>query len=285
MFKKLTYGSSETIRETTFDFRLYKNLYLPEHKTSIDKAFLEWFIGFFEGDGSFIVSRPKVGSHRLFFTLTQNEIQVLHRLRTKLGFGKVQKHGKYFRFVVTKRGDVDRLIHLFNGNLILKKTNERFKALLAARNELHTEKVYYKGPCQPIQFLKSGWLSGFIDAEGCFYLERKETSKSFHVKCMMLIDQKDELEILEQIQNELESAGFIECRKNSTNYRYRVSSILIFEKHVFPYLNKYLLRTIKKRVSLARFKKMVNYRISRKDLPWEGKVLERIKRLFKKLEK
>lgn len=281
MKQNLKIGSSEAIRETTFNFELYKKFYLPEHKTSIDSTFLEWFLGFFEGDGSFIVSRPKVGSLRLFFILTQDEIQVLHRLRTKLGFGRVQKHGKYFRFLVTKRSDVDRLIHLFNGNLILKKTKKRFEALLAARNELYSEKILYKESCLSIQFLQSGWLSGFMDAESCFNLLKRERINDFSVDCRMYVDQKDEVEVLEQIKNEI-GAGYIERRANSTNFRYINRDIQVFKKIIFPYLKSYPLRTRKKRISLARFTKMVGYRVLRENLPWEGKVLARINRLLEK---
>ena len=117
-----TNGSSETIRETTFQFELFLQ-HLPEQKVKISHRFLEWFIGFAEGDGSFIVSRTKLGRARLFFTLVQKEVRVLHRLRSELGFGKVQRHGKYFRYVVSDQKGIDRLIHLFNGNLVLNKTH------------------------------------------------------------------------------------------------------------------------------------------------------------------
>ena len=66
--KKKIKGSSETIRETTFDFSKYKEKSVT-HKKNIDPSFLEWFIGFFEGDGSFIVSKSP-----LFFIISQKEV-------------------------------------------------------------------------------------------------------------------------------------------------------------------------------------------------------------------
>ena len=62
-------GSSETLRETTFNFEVLNNLHLPQHKKKINQDFLEWFVGFSEGDGSFIVSKSKTGQERLFFVL------------------------------------------------------------------------------------------------------------------------------------------------------------------------------------------------------------------------
>nr|ALO21113.1 putative LAGLIDADG homing endonuclease [Carteria crucifera] len=60
---KESLGSSETIREAHSlarpDFSAFKKS-LPEHKAQkIDDSFLYWFIGFIEGDGSFITSERK----------------------------------------------------------------------------------------------------------------------------------------------------------------------------------------------------------------------------------
>ena len=60
-------GSSETLRETTFNFEVLNNFHLPQHKKRINQNFLEWFVGFSEGDGSFTISKPKTGRERLFF--------------------------------------------------------------------------------------------------------------------------------------------------------------------------------------------------------------------------
>jgi hypothetical protein len=99
----------------------------------------------------------------------------------------------------------------------------------------------------------------------------------------MYIDQKDELETLEKIKSEID-AGSIECIARSTNYRYIVMKIAIFEEIIYPYLRRNPLRTTKKRVSFVRFMKMVRYRITRADVPWEGKVLSRIERLIKNIK-
>jgi hypothetical protein len=58
-------GSSETTREaplfkkSQFDFSfIFKTL--PDHIKITDVKFLQWFIGFSEGDGSFIISKTIV---------------------------------------------------------------------------------------------------------------------------------------------------------------------------------------------------------------------------------
>jgi hypothetical protein len=54
-------GSSETttplFKKITFDFSLYFQNAQPDHIKITDVKFLQWFIGFSEGDGSFIISK------------------------------------------------------------------------------------------------------------------------------------------------------------------------------------------------------------------------------------
>ena len=130
MMSQTITGSSETIRKTTFNFSNYRSR-LVSHKRAgnIKTTFLEWFVGFSEGDGSFTVSGT-----RLFFIINQKEEGILHRIRTELGFGKVSHYKTYSRFIVADRDNIERLIHLFNGNLVLNKTVRRFSLWVEAWN-------------------------------------------------------------------------------------------------------------------------------------------------------
>ena len=188
-------GSSETIRKTTFNFTNVPQR-IVSHKSFIKNSFLEWFIGFSEGDGSFIVSNK-----RLFFIINQKEEKILHYIRANLGFGKVSKYLSYSRYIVADRNCVDKLISIFNGNLVLYKTNARFALWLIARNQYSQEKLCYRGVNQFVGFHNNGWLSGFTDAEGGFYVSLCEDKKR---KCTKLsfkysIKQKGERDVLEKI--------------------------------------------------------------------------------------
>jgi hypothetical protein len=119
-------GSSETTCDITYNFDEYSNL-IPKHK-KINKKFLEWFIGFSEGDGSFIISKEKV-----YFDITQNlnDIQVLYYIKKELGFGKIlfrnEKHRNVGVFYVSSKENFTRLIAIFNGNICTKYKKEQFK--------------------------------------------------------------------------------------------------------------------------------------------------------------
>lgn len=79
----------------TFDFTLFTekyNEYFNNSRTLPKKEFLTWFIGFSEGDGSFIISK---GTNDLSFVITQNtdDERILQLIQSELGFGRVIKQG------------------------------------------------------------------------------------------------------------------------------------------------------------------------------------------------
>lgn len=276
-------GSSETLREKTLNFNNFKTNFLPKHKKNIDISFLEWFVGFSEGDGSFIVSK---GSKqlRLFFIITQNDLQVLHMIRTKLGFGRVQKHGKYFRYCVSDKEGVERLIAIFNGNLVLDKTNKRFQIWLAFRNHLRRKtlnRVCYLNKFNKTRYLNCSWFSGFAAAESCFNLYKRSRCsrlKTFSVGCRFIIDQRSEILFLNRLKKDLGS-GYIDIRKDNFNHRLIIGNSKDLLS-ILKYFRASPLRT-KKNIDLVRFKKMIVKVISRKKIPWEGKVLKRVLNLLK----
>lgn len=161
-------GSSETTRDITYKFDEYSNL-IPQHKNKINKKFLEWFIGFTEGDGSFIISKNKV-----YFDITQslNDIQVLHYIKKELGFGKIliinEKDRNVGVFYVTSKENFTRLMTIFNGNISSKSKKEQFKTWLDTYNKQYSMNITFKDRLVKPS-LHSGWISGFTDAEGCFY--------------------------------------------------------------------------------------------------------------------
>lgn len=172
--KKGQKGSSETIREAFyFDFSKYiENK--PEHIKHIDQAFLEWFVGFTEGEGSFIVSLKKNKTHKnMFFFINQKDPKLMYKIKKKLGFGQVIKYKQnnllYYRYFISDIQNIIRFIHLFNGNLLLNKVKTNFNKWLDCFNELYPDKYIENKYSCPILNLNSGWLSGFIDAEGYFY--------------------------------------------------------------------------------------------------------------------
>lgn len=69
-------GSSETTCEGSFDFTSFWN-----HHKYIDPGWLQWFIGFTEGDGAILESKG-----RLSFVIAQKDVGVLYHIQEVLGF-------------------------------------------------------------------------------------------------------------------------------------------------------------------------------------------------------
>ena len=133
-------------------------------------GWLQWFIGFTEGDGAILESKGK-----LSFVIGQKDVGVLYHIQEVLGFGKVnvfsdKEHGRY---VVWDSKHIALLIHLLNGNLVFKLP------------------------------LNSAWLAGFTDAEGCFnvHITKRPTQKiGFRTKLRFILDQQFSKEGLEEIR-------------------------------------------------------------------------------------
>ena len=274
-------GSSETIRETTFNF-INLQQKTVSHKTFIKTSFLEWFIGFSEGDGSFIVSNK-----RLFFIINQKEEKVLYYIRANLGFGKVSQYSSYSRYIVADRSSVDRLISIFNGNLVLDKTNARFVLWLQGRNLYSTEEICYRGINKLKNFHENGWFSGFTDAEGCFNAQKLKDTRytlGFRIRLRFILDQKNEHSLFEKCKIFLKSGSITNRNKEHKgdlsffnrpktlllrkyDGMYRFTSTHMKSHHILlEYFKEYPLRTIKK-VSSTRFTSLCYYIKNRKSLP------------------
>lgn len=119
-------GSSETITRSPslFNFSTFSRI-RPQHITRYKQSFLEWFVGFVEGGGCFGIN---YNNNRVSFLINQKDPKVLYFIRKQLGFGTVRKYKKYFRYNVSDRANLSRLIALFSGNLVLQKARVRFSA-------------------------------------------------------------------------------------------------------------------------------------------------------------
>ena len=211
--------SSETIRETTFN-----------------KDFLYWFIGFFEGDGSLIVMKES----RVFLIITQNELHVLYKIKHFFSRGRVQKHGKCFRYIVTKKKDVSFFFNdVFIGFYTMRCLN-KFSTFLNGKFNLLTT-----------GFLNNAWLSGFIDAEGCFYIrlvKRRNYKIGYQIRTIFILDQKLINENVFMLFSNLNKVlpGRIDHRNNK-NYRLIIEHKESLMK-LRTYLSRYPLKTHKKSI-------------------------------------
>lgn len=242
-------GSSETTREA-FDFDLFWK-HRPEHKTRIEKRFLEWFVGFVEGDGSFLMWHDGK-TLRAGFILDQEDPKVIKRLRTALGFGTVSEitkkekkslfyHGgvryeerTYWRYAVYDKKGLMHLFFIFYGNIVLEQRHLQFQKwttylpFTPVIPEKHVKRaVTNQQSGDYLINLDNGWLSGFWQANGGFYpwgcIDKELTQgKKPHIILRMYLIQQAELPILNRIsmilENKLKKIQQITNGKTQTQY-------------------------------------------------------------------
>ena len=241
---KRTYSNlaSETLRGASFNFtEFYK-----AHKY-IEPNWLEWFIGFVEGDGGIYTYND-----RLSFVITQDEFAILNHIKDQLGCfaGSVRfdKGVQSYRYVVSDLPSIVLLAHLFNGNLVLE---HRIKQLALWINIINkrlphlAELVHIT--TSPAISLKDGWLSGITDAEGCFNINissRPANTVGFYTKLRFIIDQNDE-KTLNLIRNIIDTGYVYQRKSNLAAFRYTSESFKGLETVVL-YFGAFPLKTFKK---------------------------------------
>jgi hypothetical protein len=107
-------------RSNYFDFLPFYSKYKAYFPNNIRPSanFLTWFIGFSEGEGSFIVNNR--GDLAFVITQSTSDIKVLYYIQETLGFGKVISQSvKTSRYVTQSKKEIEVIIKIFNGNIIL----------------------------------------------------------------------------------------------------------------------------------------------------------------------
>lgn len=229
---------SETTRETSFNFDEYRSI-SGKNYDEISDNWLTWFIGFSEGDGAFLTGKDK----RLVFVLTQKETAILNHVYATLGIGRVRTYGNFSRYRVDDKEGIRVLIALFNGNLVLDKRKIQVKKWLDTVNIVELNN-------KALPILNNSWLSGFIDAEGCFNVtlfKRKSMALGYQVKLRFMIDQKDSLDNMLFIKDQLNL--FLinrKLKKGSNGIMHRIeSNSFVKVPLIVDYINTFRLKTKK----------------------------------------
>ena len=253
-------GSSETTREAFI----------------LNDKFKWWFIGFSEGDGSFILNK----NGYLEFKITQSSIdaQILFLIKKELGFGSTviqDKINKTHHYRVRDKKNILKLISIFNGNIITKAKKYQFKLWLDGFNVRYNMSInHIESSSKPN--LNSSWLSGFTDAEGCFTSSVLKNSKTGNtiVTVRYVLSQKNDLELSNYVANLLN--GYTTYLKSYDGYNVTVNFSRLSK--IIAYLEKHSLKT-KKLISYRKWLKVFNLVKKKEHLNTEG--LEKIKILVK----
>lgn len=282
------------LKKGVYDFSSYKIL-KPSHKKTgsfsiNEQQFLEWFIGFCEGDGSFLKKKSFP-----VFLINQADLPLLRKIRTILGFGHVstfeQNNATYARYTVSGKENVQRLIAIFNGNIQLTIVHQRFSKWVGLYNTIYcnskypdTEPIKVK-PCRSATdiCLLSSWLSGFFDAEGGFYAgfsSNKAYTHGYQLRLKVYVDKKNEYEVMDRIRELFQVKTIIIRNKEQALYKVEIFSNNSLNLAIDYFQNYKLVG--KKHLVYAIWKKVVNMYSSGQHLKLENQ--SQLKKRVKKIQ-
>lgn len=159
------------------------------NKKQFNKQFIEWFIGFSEGDGSFYVTR---GKSIFSIHLHKVDLPLLVEIKTQLNMGSIFIGKNSCLLTIKAKEEIKILIHMFNGNIYLCKRKKQF--IQWAQNFDNKYKIAFVAkdntflPC-----LQHNWLAGFIDAEGSFIVTvtKRKIRQGMLIGQRIVLAQKD----------------------------------------------------------------------------------------------
>jgi len=185
-FQTILYAIPVITVPSGFRFNTFYSLYAKQFPgvKAPSQAFLEWLVGFVEGDGSFVVNSR--GTAVFVITQSTGDIGILHFIQQTLGFGRVIKQGpRISRFVVEDISSVTLLVALFNGNLVFPLKQASFALFLEAFNNRSNASVVVFISALVTPTLNDYWLCGITDAEGCFTCSLLGNSKAYRFRFML----------------------------------------------------------------------------------------------------
>ncbi len=211
-----------------FDFSLFFEMYSKSYPNKIipTKSFLEWLIGFTEGDGSFIVT--KRGHLQFVITQSSIDVQVLYFIMKSLGFGKVLKQSSNtHRFIVQDMANIFLLCLIFNGNMVFLTRNSKFITFLSVYNDLALKMKL--NMINPILYtllptLQDNWLAGFTDAEGCFSLSLLSNSIGYRLRFLLCHKWEINKSVLQHISS-LFNVGTVSSHSVKNNWEFIVNGV------------------------------------------------------------
>ena len=197
--------------------------------------FLEWFVGFTDAEGCFIINpfykknKLSISSFVFMFkiTLHKDDEKILRIIKDRLRIGGVRIYKDECIFTVTKEKDIAILISIFDKfNLNTSKYldyldfKEAFflyfnrepnfnpdsikDSILGFKNNMNSNRILFDRPENSKIVITKTWLLGFIEGDGSFFLRRDNLTPVFS-----LVNTAVQLPLLLKIKEFLEaSLGF-----------------------------------------------------------------------------
>lgn len=227
---------------------------------------IKFWVGLIDGDGSIQVNhwRKLNLQYRLIIKLknTKSNYNMLKLFIPLIGGNvKLVSNNNFVIWVVNNKEDIIKIIKIFDKYPLLT-SNKRAQLLFMKKNLLKQDINWYlnnrnnkynnniiiqKEILNDLTNINNNyfnsWLSGFIEAEGCFSIRNNYNIKSFS------IGQNNDLYLIEYIKNKFNADNKIQLKKNNFYLIeiYKLENLLLIINHCnnYPLLGEKLISFLK----------------------------------------
>jgi hypothetical protein len=166
---------------------------LTHQRLNVEQSFIEWLVGVTDGDGTFSISKQK-NSFGFTFKIAQSNynVRMLYYIKSKIGYGTITKDGllnKQYRIRDTQvllnviiplfeKYPLHTIKHyrykIFKEILTIQDTNKKYELLFKINNPpILNNPIITRIPTK-------SWIIGFIEAEGSFFITKKDEGHYVH---------------------------------------------------------------------------------------------------------
>jgi hypothetical protein len=171
----------------------------------INDEFIEWLCGFIDSEGNFYIESMNYGhSYRFNFQITLHidDISTLYYIQEKLGIGEIRDRGSKAVFTIRAQKDIVKIIDILSKNSLntkkyldfsdfkrafefytnsKEKTPELIEKISYIKKGMNKSRTCFYMPTEHKYRITPGWLLGFVEGDGSFFIRRKNYQLNFAI--------------------------------------------------------------------------------------------------------
>lgn len=228
-----------------------------------------YLAGLIEGDGCIYVPKSTKSASIISIAFNSKDLPLALKIQSVLSIGNLYKmKGKNcYSLSISSIQGLKIIVSLINGNMRTPKIKQLYKLINRINEKLNCG--LNKLPVDKSDLGSNAWLSGFLDADGCFYVRNSQNkhTKTKKIACMLELAQKrfavnneDMLDIMRAISEFLLTK--LKFRSKSNQYWIRTTNIESNLK-LIDYLTKYPLFS-SKYLDYMDWNKIIQLKINKK---------------------
>lgn len=143
---------------------------IDKNRFDFNKNFSTYLSGLIEGDGAIYVPKNNLGAGSIVIAFHSKDLPLALIIQKNLSVGNIYKvKGKNaYTYVISDIKGLIKVVSLINGNMRTPKIVQLYKLIDWISTKGLSPVILKKLPLDNSPLNSNGWLSGFIDSDGCF---------------------------------------------------------------------------------------------------------------------